>query len=1148
MNKLSLKIMQDPLLSSFDIIISKLDNINDDNVFASIKEEVRNISNGTIMIEAISEYKVLNDYIALLNKIKNKENNTNDIILLKKITKDFKRYLNEIILDDELNELFLWYIWLNINELLTQNIHIDIRELFYPIPEFENVQFKKNDSEKTITLLNTLKSMLINKINEWESSIETGKTRTILTELHGLFNELYNYNYSRIFKAYWLSLKGRIKIALLDPNLELDNKMDLMSILEPVKNEISNFIVKGKIRKIENLHNVIISLLDHYDSVDFEKDNELSEIYKIFNLKYYKKITDLSKDKNFIIKYNKLIDNSQQINQLFKELINCWNSISTTSSIYSDDICPILEKILNNKNIFPVEDANVNKFLTIIEKLNNKYKDEDKIIIKKELLTFFANFVLLFEKYLNCSYLLIDNWQEDFKEEYEIMIKVINDEYLQNKITNKVHEIDKIKHKKETFKTVFKELADKLEQIRKKIDFYHNKKDDFYEELNFDYEFIENNQNLESMFIMINNDRLYKFFNEYFDIFKYIADKGTMSEELYTKSLSYLGVLSVYFSIINENEIFANEILETEYNKYFENKTTNDDVIIDYEVVENAKKELDAENKLLDAKEQNQHLVIQDYKKENPIIEDNNLIENIENNDNDNDNIEEQQDDVLLKSNTIQQTINNELDEIFTIETHDKNNKEIPTINDDINASIEDNTYFNSGTKELKVSTIEEYVSTKEKVDNEDDNVNDVFMDNSEHYNEENNENKQSDNIEEGEKNMNESNIIRINDNIVQELLDVFIEEARDAIIPELENNLELVQTSDDDIKEYISVIKRNYHTLKGSSAQVGLKELSVIYKSLEERFSDLLIVPDLVWSDDLTDIVEKSINFTNIIFEEIEMDNEFELNSEEIYEALDKEQKYREMIAESEFIEENKDEQNTQEYESINNKNEIKTDVSSMSNIINNITSDYNDENELDNLLEDIQNEYKILSQDLIITDSFVENIRKISFELDDIDYINYYNTLINKLENLINKQTSEKNISNVFEIKPVILNTLYSLINNEELPKLGDYNYELIQSIDESDANKINELYDKVINSNNNINDEFNLETNDNNSIFEYTQDINHSDESSKIVLDKSQEEFNNNILKMEQSLESMIEEMRTFNKYFANIQRLLNTNERE
>ena len=119
MNKLSLRIVQEPLLDSFDFIISKLDNINNDEIYTSIMDEVLTISNNIIMIEAISEYKVLQDYIALLKKVKNKDNDNNlDIILLKKITKDFKKYLSEIVQEDEINELFLWYIWLNINESL----------------------------------------------------------------------------------------------------------------------------------------------------------------------------------------------------------------------------------------------------------------------------------------------------------------------------------------------------------------------------------------------------------------------------------------------------------------------------------------------------------------------------------------------------------------------------------------------------------------------------------------------------------------------------------------------------------------------------------------------------------------------------------------------------------------------------------------------------------------------------------------------------------------------------------------------------------------------------------------------------------------------------------------------------------------------
>lgn len=1120
MNKLSLRIVQEPLLDSFDFIISKLDNINNDEIYTSIMDEVLTISNNIIMIEAISEYKVLQDYIALLKKVKNKDNDNNlDIILLKKITKDFKKYLSEIVQEDEINELFLWYIWLNINESLKQDV-IKIKELFYPIPEFENiqfVQFKKKNNEPP-AVLKTIRSIVISRIKDWNRIVDVTNARKILIELHGLFEQLYKFNYSRICKAYWLALEGRIKMALLDPNLELDRKDELTSILEPVENEIDDFINKGKIRKIENLHNVIISLLEHddFENIDENENEDLKIVFTSFNLRYFKKIMSLSENKEFMKKYSKLIENSNPIKSLFKELIYYWNSITKTS-IYSDDICPILEKIIDNKTLFPSDDENIDKFFDVIKRLNDKYINEDQITIQDELMSSFANFILLFEKYSNLSYLMIEHWEENYHTEYNTLCKIINDEIIEiETVSNKVHDIDKIKYKKETFRAVYENLATRIDLLRQKLDYYkckENNNDDYFEELNADSDYIENNQILENLFIMIDNPKLTKFFEEYFEIFKYMAGYGKLPEDLYKNALSYLGTLSVYLSIVNQDETLANEMLEHDYvNNSFD--TFEQNIEINNEFIEKIQKEI--------------------------INEENNnvgkTLENINEQDLLNENINEnlEQEEHLITEELNGKNIQHEYKELSfdsepnLEENHSEQQDILLTVSklsdvfDDNNIDIQENTKNQDHTEELfiKNETLEEQAPNNVK--------------------EENNMVKQID----------------VNND---EMISVFLEEAMDSVIPSISEGLKNIQYENGDLKENMVIIRRGYHTLKGGAAQVGLTELSVIFKNLEERFNNLLL-KDIEWTSYLTELVKESINFTKNTVSQIHNYNSYQLDSEEIEMLLDQEQMYREMGG---------------EYEPEVKEN-VRADVSTIQTITNEITNNYiNNKAELEKLLIDIQEDYKELSDKLIVTDKFVNNIKEISSKLDDDNYIDYYKIFIDKLENLANKKIDQNNIGKLFDIKPIILNTVYNLIddNVDGLPELGDYSHELLESI--SDEN-ISNLYDRVINKsddknyysneNDTDNNNNNNDSHDNNNYEQDEYDKNQGNEfynenssenyidiekqleneeeiNNKIVLDSSLEiEFNENISNMEDSLDRMIEELRAFNKYFANIKNIL------
>lgn len=101
-----------------------------------------------------------------------------------------------------------------------------------------------------------------------------------------------------------------------------------------------------------------------------------------------------------------------------------------------------------------------------------------------------------------------------------------------------------------------------------------------------------------------------------------------------------------------------------------------------------------------------------------------------------------------------------------------------------------------------------------------------------------------------------------------EELVDIYLEEAKVEVFPNIENALKKIEELGYD-KEQVTIIRRGYHTLKGSGRMVNLNYLAEIAWLVEQTLNTFLS-EDKPVSDDVLDIVRKTKATLENYFEEL--------------------------------------------------------------------------------------------------------------------------------------------------------------------------------------------------------------------------------------------------------------------------------------
>lgn len=301
-NKVNLATFKGPVLEDLKDIEIQLKNLLDSqfgqvnfNALTMAKKS-ENIRSSFKMSKAYGEYKVVNEYVKLLETIEKGNFNNNmeyrkpiEIGLM--VTLQLMSHTEKLTENQDYYSANLWKSWKKMNEYFG-NKDLNINDLFVPCGNINDVRIKKAKKEDVEKIVNNFLPKLEDAILNYESTTTKSTAITALNKIKDILIVLENIKNSSSFHEYWIALKARFALALEDENIELDKKNSLVEILNDFKINIYNFSSGSKHVKYELLEKVCFSLLTERAKSCFENVPEVYEFYKRFYVEDFFEISE----------------------------------------------------------------------------------------------------------------------------------------------------------------------------------------------------------------------------------------------------------------------------------------------------------------------------------------------------------------------------------------------------------------------------------------------------------------------------------------------------------------------------------------------------------------------------------------------------------------------------------------------------------------------------------------------------------------------------------------------------------------------------------------------------------------------------------------------------------------------------------------
>lgn len=387
-------------------------------------EDVNLVSNGLLMIKAWGEHNFALNLHSLLKAIKEDKISDDNLYyqaikVSRNATKALSAHLTTLAKKDPktANLVALWPVWSEMSKFLGKK-DTSVNNLFIPYANFNDVKFEKVEERDLYSTVEEIKEEFDKESNRWLSAQDKESAITPLKRMIDLVDTLYQLRHTIGYQSYWLALKGRLVLALNDPNMEVDNKVNLAESLSKASFEMRSFAQGKKIIDIEILQQLILPSLDERAQVLALKNNTMSEVYQRFDINKF-----LADAKNVLsIENQEKIELFNQNITVIKEALHgireSWIK-HINSSADKKDLLASIRNLLMKKDIFPQNGATV-ALLTSLYSVFNKYKQDntkDKIneVIAKE----FATLLIMLDKYVEKKCIV----SEDFQKQVELQAK-----------------------------------------------------------------------------------------------------------------------------------------------------------------------------------------------------------------------------------------------------------------------------------------------------------------------------------------------------------------------------------------------------------------------------------------------------------------------------------------------------------------------------------------------------------------------------------------------------------------------------------------------------------------------------------------------------------------------------------------------------
>lgn len=387
-------------------------------------EDVNLVANGLLMIKAWGEHNFALNLHSLLKAIKDDKISDDNLYyqaikVSRNATKSLSAHLTTLAKKDpkSANLVSLWPVWSEMNKFLGKK-DTSVNNLFIPYANFNDVKFEKVEERDLYSTVEDIKEDFDKESNKWLAAQDKESAITPLKRMIDLVDTLYQLRHTVGYQSYWLALKGRLVLALNDPNMEVDNKVNLAESLSKASFEMRSFAQGKKIIDIEILQQLILPLLDERAQILALKNNTMSEVYQRFDINRF-----LNDAKNVLsIENQEKIELFNQNITMIKEALHnireSWIKHINTSAD-KKDLLAAIRNLLMKKDIFPQNGATV-ALLTSLYSVFNKYKlDNTKDKVNEVIAKEFATLLIMLDKYIEKKCIV----SEDFQKQVELQAK-----------------------------------------------------------------------------------------------------------------------------------------------------------------------------------------------------------------------------------------------------------------------------------------------------------------------------------------------------------------------------------------------------------------------------------------------------------------------------------------------------------------------------------------------------------------------------------------------------------------------------------------------------------------------------------------------------------------------------------------------------
>ena len=179
---------------------------------------------------------------------------------LNDLVKAFSLHVQDMMAGNDDLHVRLWPMWVKVIELMDQPVP-SMDELFEIDPDFEGDKFSPRPAE----YLKTVTDGAYERLTQAIGGVEVARTRAdmeaALRKATEVFNQIYALRHRRAHQTYWLVVRARLAVGLMDPNGLLEAREEWLALLRNAGLQLRKFGADARRIELRHVQEVLQPLM-----------------------------------------------------------------------------------------------------------------------------------------------------------------------------------------------------------------------------------------------------------------------------------------------------------------------------------------------------------------------------------------------------------------------------------------------------------------------------------------------------------------------------------------------------------------------------------------------------------------------------------------------------------------------------------------------------------------------------------------------------------------------------------------------------------------------------------------------------------------------------------------------------------------------